>query len=148
MNHFGLSRSRNCDKNNLAVMPKSLELKSAAPAVIEGAEALDAICPVSSVTGNRMSIYEAMQMVGNEKYSRAIDALLPDIPTIMSDSRLSDDDRVDLMVSRLNTGSVTEDSRMREQLSTIVSDFKSVFEDLQTKSVESPVTSPEPTANE
>lgn len=123
MNHFGLSRSRNCDSKNLAKLPNTLNVKSSAPAVIEGADVLDAVCPVSSLTGNRMSIYEAMQMVGNEKYSRAIEQLLPEVPTIMSDPRLTDDDRVDLMVSRLATGSASEDARVREQLASIVSDF-------------------------
>lgn len=141
MNHFGLSRSRNCDRNNMAVSPKTLAVsdnsKKDAPALFEGWDALESVCPVSSLTGNRMSIYEAMQMVGNEKYSRAIDALLPEIPAIMSDARLSDDDRVDMMVSRLSTGSTSEDTRLREQLSQIVSDFKDSVELQKSAPVES-----------
>lgn len=127
INHFGLSRSRNCDKNNKAVAPQSLDLKSEFPVVIEGAELLYQVCPVSKLTGNRASLYEAMQMLGNEKYSRALEALLPEIPSIMSDSRLSDDDRVSLLASRLNTGSPSENERLNANLAKIVDDFKDSF---------------------
>lgn len=143
MNNFGLSRSRRCDKDNFAVVPSThlLDVPDNCPTVFEGFDALDAVCPVSSLTGNRMSIYEAMQMVGNEKYSRAIDKLLPEIPQIMSDSRLTDDDRISLMASRLDTGSASETARLRDSLAKIVSDFKNTYDDLQSQSVEKTVES-------
>lgn len=118
MNNFGITRNN----RNQVVRQLELDLPDA-PFVIEGAEALKQLCPVSSLTGNRMSLYEAMQMVGNEKYSRAVAQLLPELPTLMSDSRLSDDDRVATLASRLSTGLPSEDDRVREALSKIVSDF-------------------------
>lgn len=148
MNHFGMSRSRRCDKNNVALAVKIMQVENkSVPALIEGFDALDSVCPVSSLTGNRMSIYEAMQMLGNDKYSRALESMLQEIPAIMSDSRLSDDDRVDMMVSRLNTGSPSEDAVVREQLSKIVSDFKDSFDVKPDVKTEVDV-SPELSANE
>ena len=99
-----------------------------APVVFEGAEVIDALCPVSSLTGNRMSIYEAVQMIGNEKFTRAIDALLPEIPSIANDSRLSDDDRVSMLMSRLDTGLPSENEAYRGYLSKIIDDFRSDVE--------------------
>lgn len=118
MNNFGITRNN----RNMVTRQLDVELPDA-PFVIEGAEALKQLCPVSSLTGNRMSLYEAMQMVGNEKYSRAVEQLLPELPTLMSDSRLSDDDRVATLAARLATGLPSEDDRVRESLSKIVSDF-------------------------
>lgn len=111
--------------------------KLESPVVIDGAELLEQVCPVSSLTGNRMSLYEAMQMLGNEKLSRAIDALLPEVPAILSDSRLSDDDKVSMLESRLDCGSSSENARMRESLAKVVSDFKDVYD----KSLNAPDTS-------
>ena len=98
MSHFLSSNARNKKPCVLR------DFDNDSPIVFEGAEVLDALCPVSSLTGNRMSIYEAVQLVGNEKFSRAIDALLPEIPSIANDSRFSDDDRVSMLMSRLDTG--------------------------------------------
>ena len=112
------TNGRNKDRILLRPVDDSL------PVVFEGAEVLDAVCPVSSLTGNRMSIYEAVQMVGNEKFSRAIDALLPEIPSIANDSRLSDDDRVSMLMSRLDTGLSSENEEFRDYLAKIVDDFK------------------------
>lgn len=108
-----------------------------APIVFEGAEVLDALCPVSSLTGNRMSIYEAVQMVGNEKFSRAIDALLPEIPALANDSRLSDDDRVSMLMSRLDTGLPSENDEYRGYLAKIIDDFKFDVEKASVKSDDS-----------
>ena len=102
MSHFLSTNARNKKPCVLRVVDDN------APVVFEGAEVLDALCPVSSLTGNRMSVYEAVQMVGNEKFSRAVDALLPEIPAIANDSRLSDDDKVSMLMSRLDTGLPSE----------------------------------------
>lgn len=129
MNHFGLSRSRRCDvKLNKSLAPSSVDLKTNNPVIIEGAEYLDLICPVSSLSGNRMSIYEAMQIAGTEKFSRQLDAFLAEFPANNSDSRLSDDDRVSVLASRLNTGVPAEDERYAKQLSQIVGDLYEAYD--------------------
>lgn len=128
MAHFLSTNGRN---KKLCVL-RSVD--DTAPVVFDGAEVLDALCPVSSLTGNRMSIYEAVQMVGNEKFSRAIDALLPEIPSIAIDSRLSDDDRVSMLMSRLDTGLPSENEAYRGYLTKIIDDFKVDVENASKKS--------------
>lgn len=124
MNHFGLSRSRRCDNKNVAVAPKRVELKCDAPFILEGAEYIDAIMPVSKLTGNRMSIYEAAQMLGNEKFSRQLDAFLTEFKALPSDSKMSDADRIQLLRPRWETGCPVEDERFAKQLEILVDDFK------------------------
>lgn len=124
MNHFGLSRSRRCDENNIAVAPVILEVHSDAPAILEGAEYIEAIMPVSSLTGNRMSIYEAAQILGNEKFSRQLDAFLTEFKSMPSDSKMSDADRIQLLAPRWETGCAAEDERFAKRLEMLVSDFK------------------------
>lgn len=124
MNHFGLSRSRRCDENNNAVAPSTLEVHSDAPSILEGAEYIDTIMPVSSLTGNRMSIYEAAKMLGNDKFSRQLDAFLTEFKSLPSDSKMSDLDRIQLLKPRWETGCPVEDERFAKHLEMLVSDFK------------------------
>lgn len=124
MNHFGLSRSRRCDDSNVAVAPKSLVTCTDEPCILEGAEYIDAIMPVSKLTGNRMSIYEAAQMLGNEKFSRQLDAFLTEFKALPSDNKMSDLDRIQLLKPRWETGCPAEDERFANRLTVFVDDFK------------------------
>lgn len=124
MNHFGLSRSRRCDDDNVALAAKSFDLKVDEPFILEGAEFIDAVMPVSKLTGNRMSIYEAAQMLGNEKFSRQLDAFLTEFKSLPSDSKMSDSDRIQLLRPRWETGCPAEDERFAKQLELLVDDFK------------------------
>lgn len=124
MNHFGLSRSRRCDKNNVAVAPMSLDVRSDNPNILEGVEYIDAIMPVSNLTGNRMSIYEAVQILGNEKFSRQLDAFLTEFKSLPSDNKMSDIDRIQLLKPRWETGCPAEDERFANRLAQFVDDFK------------------------
>ena len=124
MNHFGLSRSRRCDDNNVAVAPASFNAVTDDPPILEGADLIDAIMPVSKLTGNRMSIYEAAQMLGNEKFSRQLDAFLTEFKSLPSDSKMSDMDRIQLLKPRWETGCPAEDERFASRLASFVDDFK------------------------
>lgn len=119
---FGLSNCRNLKyrPHFERVVPEDVQ------PVMEGVELLDSLLPVSSVTGNRMSFYDALRFVSGEKYSRQIDALLVEWPSVASDPRMTDDDRVDFLVSRLATGLPSEDDALREHLAKIVGDFSQV----------------------
>lgn len=125
---FGLSNSRNLKyrPHYERVVPEEVQ------PIMEGVEILDSLLPVSSVTGNRMSFYDALRLVSSEKYSRQIDALMVEWPTVASDPRMSDDDRVDFLVSRLATGLPSEDDALREQLAKIVGDFSQVKPEVKT----------------
>lgn len=97
--------------------------------LLEGVELIDSLMPVSSLTGNRMSFYEALKLVGSEKYSRQIDALMVEWPSVASDPRMSDDDRVEFLTSRLSTGLPSEDDALRRQLEKVVSDFSPLVQE-------------------
>lgn len=132
VNPFGLCRGRNFQISSEIRLDKV-----DAPVLLENGDTIQKLLPVSRLTGNRQSMYSLLKMVGGEKYSRAIDALLPEIPAIMSDQRLSDDDRVDLLTSRLNVGSASENDRMRKQLALVVDTFKDSFVEVPDASPES-----------
>lgn len=149
MNHFGLSRSRRCDKDNIAVAPASFNAVTDDPPILEGAEYIDAIMPVSKLTGNRMSIYEASQMLGNEKFSRQLDAFLTEFKSLPSDSKMSDMDRIQLLKPRWETGCPAEDERFAARLASFVDDFKEslkpaeqVKDSIKFNPVDAPVSDP------
>ena len=65
------------------------------PVLIEGADIYDVLCPVNKFTGCRANPLELLQSISNDpKRSRLLDALMVELPTIASDSRLSDDDKI------------------------------------------------------
>ena len=90
------------------------------PVIIEGSDLYDKIAPVSELTGKRENVVTVLsRLAHNPEYSRAINALLQEIPTIKSDPRLNDDDRIDLMMSRLSTGTPAEDDAVRSYLESV-----------------------------
>lgn len=127
MNHFGLSRSRRCDADNKAIAPATFNAVTDDPPILEGAQYIDAIMPVSKLTGNRMSIYEAAQMLGNEKFSRQLDAFLTEFKALPSDNKMSDMDRIQLLKPRWETGCPAEDERFANRLASFVDDFKEIL---------------------
>lgn len=88
-----------------------------APAVevIEGAEILDVVCPVSKFTGHRESPFKLLGKLTGAK-SDLLNTVLQEIPAIASDSRLSDSDRVDMVVQRLSSGTPAEDALLAERI--------------------------------
>lgn len=90
------------------------------PVIIEGADLYDKIAPVSELTGKRENVVTVLSRLShNPEYSRAINALLQELPTIKSDPRLNDDDRIDLMMKRLSTGTPAEDDAVRSYLESV-----------------------------
>lgn len=83
--------------------------------VIEGAEVLDVVCPVSKFSGHRESPFKLLGKLTGAK-SDLLNSVLQEMPTIASDSRLTDADRVDMVVQRLSTGTPAEDSLMAERI--------------------------------
>lgn len=83
--------------------------------VIEGADILDVVCPVSKFTGHRESAFKLLGKLTGAK-ADLLNAVLQEIPSLASDSRLSDEDRVAAIVDRLSTGTPAEDSLMAERL--------------------------------
>ena len=75
--------------------------------VLDGAELYDTLCPVNKLTGHRSSVFKLLGKLTGAK-ADLLNAVLQELPTIQSDPRLSDQDRVDYLVSRLSTGTPEE----------------------------------------
>ena len=92
-----------------------LESERNLPNVIEGTELIDTLCPVSKNTGRRENPLSLLgKLTGAE--SSLLNSVLQELPTLRSDPRLTDEDRVAAVVDRLSTGSPAEDALMAERL--------------------------------
>lgn len=83
--------------------------------VIEGDEILDVVCPVSKFTGHRESAFKLLGKLTGAK-ADVLNSVLKEFPVIASDPRLTDEDRVQTVVSRLSSGTPAEDALMAERL--------------------------------
>lgn len=92
-----------------------LEHDRVLPNVIEGAELLDTLCPVSKNTGRRGNPLALLgKLTGAD--SNLLNSVLQELPVLRSDPRLTDEDRVAAIVERLATGSPAEDALISERL--------------------------------
>lgn len=89
---------------------------------VQGKTELELLCPVSKLTGFPMSLQESIYMI-SDKNARLADVLLQEIPPIKSDNSISDDEKMKLLVSRLDSGSFAENDRVAEILGDIVKEF-------------------------
>lgn len=89
---------------------------------VEGSKELEILCPVSKLTGFPMSMQEAIQYI-SDKDSRLAEVLYQELPVIKSDDRISDDDKLRLLVSRLDSGSFAEDDKVAEIIGHIAKEF-------------------------
>lgn len=102
------------------IRPTGKFAKGPDPVVIEGVESYDVLCPVNKLTGCRENPLELLRTLSNDpKRQRLLDGILVELPTIASDSRLSDDDKIDMLMCRLSTGCPAEDDLYREKLEVI-----------------------------
>lgn len=85
--------------------------------VIEGVEILDVVCPVSKFTGHRESPFKLLGKLTGAK-ADVLNSVLTELPAVFSDSRLTDQDRADFMVSRLSIGTPAEDALIAERIMT------------------------------
>lgn len=97
-----------------------LNVESDYPVVIDGVEVYDLICPVSNLTGNRTNPVDLLKMALPDKDYRFINQILQEVPTIPSDSNLSDEDRVSMLTMRLVSGTPAEDEFVTRQLMKVV----------------------------
>lgn len=90
------------------------------PVIIEGADLYDKVAPVSELTGRRENpLLLLRKLDANPAIARALQKLLPEIPSIRTNPRMNDDDRIDLIMSRLSTGTPAEDDATRLYLESI-----------------------------
>lgn len=90
--------------------------------ITEGTQEMGVLCPVSKLTGFPLGMQQALMMIteGNE---RIADALFQEIPAIKNDDSISDDDKLKMLVSRLDSGSFYENDKVAEILGNIAKEF-------------------------
>lgn len=89
---------------------------------VEGAKELATLCPVSKLTGFPSS-YESILHMITDSNARIVDALFQPLQEVMTTDGVSDDDKLRLLKSRLDTGSFFENDRCVEILGDIVKEF-------------------------
>lgn len=90
---------------------------SALPHVIEGADVIDTLCPVSKETGQRENALGLLNKVLDPRHQYLAESILQTVPTINEPQGISDDDALDLMVSRFDQGSAYDNQLLRDRLS-------------------------------
>lgn len=117
------------------------------PKIIDGVQELDVLCPVSKLTGNRENPISLLMKVLPSDKANLLGGIMQQIPPSSNDSRLSDDDRFELVKSRLLTGTPAEDSQWMSYLAS-VSDVLFPDSDINQSSVDDvssePVVYPNP----
>lgn len=86
------------------------------PVAIEGAAEFETLCPVSKVTGHRANPLTLLKLALSDKNSRLLDAILQEVPTVQQLQGVDDDTKLDLLASRLATGTLAEHDQLVSQL--------------------------------
>ena len=85
------------------------------PVVIEGLEVFNTICPHSKSTGHRENPLSLLGLLTGAD-SQLLQSVLQELPSIASDPRLSDEDRVNYLVPRICSGTPAEQAVIAEKL--------------------------------
>lgn len=106
---------------------------SDAPVLIEGVSEYDCLCPVSKVTGHRGNPLSCLKIALSDKNSRLLDAILQEVPAINSDPRISDEDKLATLVSRLDTGTKAESDQVARVLSNFTEELFGIASNSETE---------------
>lgn len=88
--------------------------------LIDGADVYDKLCPVNKLTGCRENPLSLLSSLVNDPVrGNLLRGILDELPTIASNSQLSDDDKIDMLMCRLSTGAPAEDDLFRAKLEKI-----------------------------
>lgn len=102
--------------------------------IIDGLEAYEVLCPISSVTGCRENPLQLLKtLVNDPAKSRALDMILQDLPSMSSPSGASVDDLFASLQSVFVDSAFYEDDKFAERLMNISSDL------LKSVGVEKPI---------
>lgn len=122
-----------------ATKPIGIRMWQKFPVVIEGVEAYDLLCPVSSVSGCRENPLSLLKsLVNDPQKSRALDMILQELPSISSPDGLDNDALFEQLQPIFEGTTFYEDDKFAERLLNISSDL------LKTVGVDKPVTKVEP----
>lgn len=104
---------RNCNWNRPQISRSAL---SDEPRIIDGAEAINTLCPVSSATGLRSSVISLLGMVTNQN-QRLIDSILTELPAVR-EMDAPDDVKIQQLIPA-EFGTFAERDAQIQRLSTI-----------------------------
>ena len=98
------------------------------PRLIDGLDVIDALTPVSKKTGLRENLLTLLRkVVSDPAKAQLLNVALQELPKESSFNSMSDDDKIDALVMRLNTGSPAEDDLYRSRLSELIPDFNQLL---------------------
>lgn len=102
-----------CERKIVADEPIFEDVKP----VIEGAEIFDIVAPIVKLTGKRENPFKLLTtLANNPEKQRALSVVMQELPTLVSDPRLTDDDRVELLRPRLMVGTPSDDDNFMRYL--------------------------------
>lgn len=89
--------------------------------LIEGAGVIRSLCPVDPSTGCRDSIGQIMKRAVNDPVkARLVSQVLQEVPSIVSDRRVTDDDKFDMIIEQFHVGTPAESDELRKRLTPFV----------------------------
>lgn len=106
-------------KSSVLFSPSENDLKHIIP-LVEGVKELDALCPVNHVTGDRQSPLDLLNLVLSADRKDLLGKFLQNITPEMSMSQLDDASMLEILPSRLSTGTPAEDALFAKQLEKVI----------------------------
>lgn len=99
------------------VEPKWLPNVDHLPRLVDGVELLDTLCPISKETGVRENALSLLTKVLDPKHQFLAEQILQVVPGVQEQQGISDDDALDMIVSRFDQGTPYENDQLRDRIS-------------------------------
>ena len=97
--------------------------RTSAAVVIDDLTAYKTLCPISKVTGCRVSPLSLLKTLANDPAkSRIVNAIIQELPNMPSMDGMSNDEMLSMLGDSFNLGSFFENDVERQRLANIVSD--------------------------
>ena len=90
------------------------------PKVLVGAEVYETLCPINPLTGHRENPLTILQKALSPNNQRLLDQVLCELPSIQ-EMDVSDDVKLEMLFSRLDTGTFAERDQVMKQLDKVSS---------------------------
>lgn len=97
-----------------SVVPTSVDFNP--PLLVEGVAEFELLCPVSKVTGHRANPLTLLRLALSDKNSRLLDSILQEVPVVQQMQGVDDATKLELLASRLSTGTLAEQDQLVNQL--------------------------------
>lgn len=111
--------------------------KSELPSLIDGADVINTLAPVSKKTGIRENLLSLLRKVVADPAKQALlQSALQELPTDNTQANMTDSQKVEFLAMRLSTGSPSEDDFFRSVLEDLVADLPSAVRQSVSKEVD------------